>query len=362
MRVHLGRHKPPTKIGLPLASHPEVDRVCADSRTGCLEVTASLSGSMARLFFVDGQVYAIELMGYDVPVGRRLVSAGLIDARQLAQLEHESDPDSTHASLGRMALERGWITADSLANIHQEFLLAGLGAVLECSEVTSRFVDGAMTNEVCTMPLNFDELQQAARIRRRRMSQEWEQIAPASSVSEITWNATGVLLPTGFELPEFASLLAALALESSLDKAANALGLTRAEATHLVVGLVHAGVVEIGEGTGLPCESILVPEAFDQVPFHADITPLLQTQQLVLDEFEEPEESAEESEPQNLPPSIVEVAVLPVPLLAVAPVLDGGGDFAIATLRAELVAAESQARQVRERLEAAIARRAALRE
>ncbi|MFM7065173.1 MAG: hypothetical protein ACKO04_17065, partial [Actinomycetes bacterium] len=96
--------------------------------TGCLTVTERTHGGRARLFFFDGGLYSVVIDGYVPDVTRRLVASGALDEGRAEYLASVASP-------GVEAVEQGWVTVDALATVHQEILLASLGAVLSCEKV-----------------------------------------------------------------------------------------------------------------------------------------------------------------------------------------------------------------------------------
>jgi hypothetical protein len=165
-----------------------------------------------------------------------------------------------------VAVEQSWLTADALAGLHQEYLVAGLGAVTVLAKVKIRLRKGESTKDFCTMPLPVEPLFDALRMRAGRLAAGWAAITAEGTPSTVALESRQVAPPADMTLPEFTSLTAAVDGRTSLDEVAYGLGLTRAEAVHMSMLLVRAGVLHVSATPAILRRSdrLLVPEAFGQ--------------------------------------------------------------------------------------------------
>ena len=225
-------------------------------RTGCVVATDRRTGAVARLFLVQGEAYGIGLDGYTPDVLARLRAADALAAEHVVTLAGEPQA-------ARIAVERGWVSVDALADIHTELLVAGLGAVVDRDRVKVEFMDGLTTDLHCAIPAPMAELLDLAALRRERTAATWRAVTPTGTPRE-TGLSVGLTQSVG-DAPELVAFLTQCAQGLSIDDAASRLGLTRAEAVHLaaLVVLQHRAVaVPVRAGVQ---RSLAVPEQFGEV-------------------------------------------------------------------------------------------------
>ncbi len=235
-----------------------LEDIALNSRTGCLTVRG-VAGSRAHIYAFDGELYAVELDGYQPPVDCRLRSGGHLVAALLDELVME-EPGSP-AQRARTAATRGWVSIEDLGRVHHEFMLAAFGAVQQTEVTSTSFADGAATGEVCAVPTPIDVLLEATAIRQTRMANDWAHVTDDLLVEECVLQPTALQLPEDCQLPEFMALLAELDGEQSLGKVAYKCGYTLAETVHLVSALKVRGLLTIG-ASAVASEELLVPEFF----------------------------------------------------------------------------------------------------
>ncbi|MCX6433775.1 MAG: hypothetical protein NTX29_13700, partial [Actinobacteria bacterium] len=242
----------------------DIENAAKKGFTGALEVTARTNGATARLFLFDGRLYAVGLDNYEPSVLERLTASGAVSAERARSLRADAR-DGTPA--GVQAVHRGWLAVEALATVHQEYLLASLGAVLTCGKVKVMPQKDLTTDAFCTLPLPVEPLLEAVRVRAQRLATTWPGLSPVGSPATIRLRATGTPTPANLSLPEFAALLSAVDGHRTVDEVAAVGGFTRAEAVHLAGLLAAAGVVavEAGETSASGSEHLTVPEAFGHV-------------------------------------------------------------------------------------------------
>lgn len=235
----------------------------ASASTGCLTVLHGPSGQTARLFLLDGAVYAASVEHYDFPVGRRLLAGGLLDEAQVAAIEATTPP--VHPDFGRVAVARGWTGVEDIGRLHREFVLACAGAVLAATEVTCSFEPGIVSSDFCTLPIDVEALEATALLRAERRDAVWEAVAPGldPGVCIVERRLDAAVVAGG--APELAAMLASLDGERTVDQSAAHCGFSRAEAVHLIGALIAQGqaVVSARAGGTSPC--LDVPEAFGRL-------------------------------------------------------------------------------------------------
>lgn len=339
---------------------PVVDAVVrARSKRVTGRIDVDLQGAvLARIFLVDGAVYSVQSPVFVPEVGRRLLAAGAVSADQWQALLAAGTPSDA----GRIALAEAWVEPRQVNTVHQEFLLALLGALLELPDTSAHVTADAVTAEGCSAPIDVDTALQAVATRRDRLADDWLHVPSTAGPAQTVLGPTGVPLPPALGLPEFTVFLESCDGSRTVDAAAAIGGFTRAEAVHLAAILVSSGCLHVlGRAAG-DTGTCLVPEALSAAHLVAHRP--------------EPERG-----PERGPETVVAMATvvatedLPEPVVAAtasAPAeieADADGseradtepvdDFDIAALAGELAAAEHWAGELRNRLERARARRAA---
>lgn len=264
----VGRRRPRADAGVvPVVNADVVDaleRAAASGLTGVVEISDRAHKGDARVYLYEGGVYAVDLDGYEPPVAARLDAAGRfddLDPDERAMLAALPDPD---AMAGAVAVERGWIPADALAQVHQEFVLAAAGAVLTVTRARTRVRAGETTDRVCTLPLPVTSLVEAVRLRTRRLVDTWAMIDVVHAPGRGVLRRTDQTLQGAFSVGEVGLLAAELDGVRALDVAASSLGLTRAEAVYLASLLLNAGIaaVEPDADPAAASGALMVPEEF----------------------------------------------------------------------------------------------------
>lgn len=368
MRVRIGRRGRAT--GTDAVSVVTVLRGLRDSAsTGCLTVLHGPSGQTARMFLVDGEVYAASVEHYDFPVGRRLLAGGLLDDAQVAAIEVTTP--LVHPDFGRVAVARGWTSLEDIGRLHREFVLACAGAVLAAPEVTCSFEPGIVSSDFCTLPIDVDALAATALVRAERRDLVWDAVAtgldPAVCIVERRNDAPTV----AGGAPELAAMLASLDGERTVDQSAAHCGFSRAEAVHLIGALVTQGQAAVSARAGEPSPWLDVPEAFGRLLPDVVIPAAVDVERApdgIVDEAAEDaradaaDDAAEVAveDVDALLPAEPACRVVPIDARALVdhgPSREAGIQDRIDHLRRELRAAEARAEAIRDRLHLALAER-----
>lgn len=295
--------------------------------SGMVHVVDRASGQEALIYLHEGGLYSISLGGYGIPVAARLLSAGVLDSDRLRAIP---DVDPPGSAAGPRSVDEGWIEAEALGAMHQEFLLASLGSILSLDRVKVRAKRGEATSFACCVPVDVRPALDAVRMRSERMDSDATALAEAlgagrtavGRMPDANLERTSQPMPTSARLPEFRAFGEQCNGNQSLDAAALAAGFTRAEAMHIARILASAGVLTlVGWSTPDPSGQLQVPEQF---PGHAAFTPAT------------PALLAESAAPVALPSG--EAGRIEEP------------DSELAALRTELADAQQRVRELRERL------------
>jgi hypothetical protein len=254
----------------------ELQAVGKKSFSGAVEITDKESHASATVYLLEGGIYAATLAGYVPPIAARLWSSGALDRERSEQLLADLGGVALDPRAGSIAAQHGWVKVDTLGTMHQEYLLASLGAVLALSKPKVKTSAGNTTSSFCTLPIQVEAIFEATRMRRERMTQTW------SGVSQDTEPQSAVPVQTGEQLPASITIREARLVADasdgvrSLDEIAWRLGLTRAEAVHLVGVLVRAEVLTVRHAAdAAPRQVLWVPEEFgrDLMPTPPPVAP-----------------------------------------------------------------------------------------
>lgn len=278
--MSFGRHKKDADASAPATVPPrlvlndalvsELQAMARKKVTGALEVIDKAHGGTARLYLYEGGLYSVRLDGYEPRVGARLVASGAITVDALDRLGEVDDAGS-----GVRAVRAGLLEAETLATVHQEYVLASLGAVLALTKAKAKVRKGDVTDELCTLPLPVEPIFDVVARRAERTGSTWAALDGGTLPATLVLRHTSTALPSSMRLLELAALSEAADGTSGLDTLAARTGLTRAEAVHLAALLIGAGVLApvagvAPEGAG---SRLAVPEAFGTVAAVAPVRP-----------------------------------------------------------------------------------------
>jgi hypothetical protein len=236
----------------------------AKAVTGSIEVSDKSAKVHARLYLYDGGLYAVELDGYSRPVFARLRSSGLFANRAPGELALLAGLDIPDTDVIGHAVGKGWVSIEALANVHQEMLLAALGAVIELPKVKLRLHKGQTTSRFCTLPIPVETLVETVRMRADRLHGTWIMVCPdvAADAAVLRHVPSPVVERTGS--PEVGAMANEIDGARNLDAIAHALGFTRAEAVHVAAALIRSGQARVDTDSAATPQPTryLVPEAF----------------------------------------------------------------------------------------------------
>ncbi|MEK9898924.1 MAG: hypothetical protein VW906_09050 [Actinomycetota bacterium] len=237
--------------------HTALTKAAKSSWSGSVEIVDRAHGCTAHVYFHDGGVYSVQADGFRANIAARLVTAGVITP---AQADHARTVESPATWL----VENGLVDVDSVGALHQEYLLAALGAVMELPKVKIKTHKGQTTATLCTMPLSMQALADTLDLRHSRYVSTAAMLHPEGNPGSLVLEDAGADLPAEVNIPEIRVFRGKVAPGRTIDDIAGASGLTRAEAVHLAWLLVSTGVVSVlGHGTaGVDPHQWTVPEEF----------------------------------------------------------------------------------------------------
>lgn len=266
MGLTLGRRKTDgaaPSAALNSALEHELLTAAHKSFTGVIEASDRSAHALARLHLYKGGLYSVHLQGYTPPILARLTSSGVLDEHRGDLLLASVGDDPLDVRVGPFVVEQGWMSVEALATVHQEYLLASLGAALLRPKVKVRREEGSTTSSYCTLPVPVAALLDVVRMRVQRLSATWATVTTDWEPGASVLYRTGTPVPSSLAVPEALALAAAVTDGRLLDDLAHELGLTRAEAVHITALLFRAGVLTASSYPGrIDNDTLPVPEAF----------------------------------------------------------------------------------------------------
>ena len=186
----------PPRLVLNDALVSELQAMARKKVTGALEVIDKAHGGTARLYLYEGGLYSVRLDGYEPRVGARLVASGAITVDDLDRLGEVDDAGS-----GVRAVRAGLLEAEALATVHQEYVLASLGAVLALTKAKAKVRKGDVTDELCTLPLPVEPIFDVVARRAERTASTWATLDGGTSPATLILRHTSTALPSSMRLP-----------------------------------------------------------------------------------------------------------------------------------------------------------------
>ena len=183
--------------------------------TGAVEISVKGSNATAQIYFYEGGVYATHLGGYGPVVMDRLRTDGVVDASRWSELAQIFGAHQAHGRVGPTAVEQEWMTVDELVNLHQELLIACLGAVIAVPKARIDRETSATTSDYCSLPQDIPRLLRLVQGRQQRIARAWEAIEARCEPGELVLRAPEVVeqLPIGRGLLEWVELRAVQVLQ-----------------------------------------------------------------------------------------------------------------------------------------------------
>lgn len=231
--------------------------------TGRLVATDAATGTSAAIYMFEGGVYSVQVESFTPHLASRLIAAGILDETRIRELGASVDPALRDDEVGRFAINRDWLPADTLAAFHSEYLLAGLGAALALPGSKVHADAHETTNRMCTLPTPVDDLIKAIDLREERSQRIWKGVAPGSSTRETVLrlvNPDAEICSASSEVSAFTQAVDGI---NSVDEIAGTCGFTRAEAIVITAALIAGGAVAVAGHKAV--HGAHVPEDFASV-------------------------------------------------------------------------------------------------
>lgn len=232
--------------------------------SGAVEVTVKGSNAQAQIYFYEGGIYAVHLDGYGPVLMDRLLTDGVLDGPRWTELAAIFGPHRSDPRVGPTAVEQEWMTVDELVNLHQELLIASLGAVLAVPKARIDRETSATTGGFCSLPQDVPRLMRLVQGRQQRTAGAWAAMEARCEPGELVLRRGTALPPSNLDRDEFRAIVDLVDGQRALDEIAASLGLTRGEATRAASLLVLAGALgrEDDVRAVAPRDRLLVPEAW----------------------------------------------------------------------------------------------------
>ena len=230
--------------------------------TGCLRVSDRHNDANAELFIFDGEIYSVQIIDHEPNLLARIAASGMVDDDRRRLFESQSPPEDWNATVGRFAVEHGWLSVERLAEFHSEYLLAALTGVRAVAKPRVASAEGAVTKRLCALPSDIDEVLASVDIRTSRSRDVWSTISPATSPRVTVLRLLGSTAAASYAAPEVGAFAELVDAQLSVGEVASICGFTQAEAEFLAVALVNEGHAEVMGTKAVTNGTHLVPEDF----------------------------------------------------------------------------------------------------
>jgi hypothetical protein len=231
--------------------------------TGALVVNSKDSSLTGRVYFYDGAVYAVEVDGFYPRIVARMAASGNIDLNREEHLRQHFGGNIVDPEIGAYTVQQGWLAVDELSAMHQEYLLASLGALVSLPHVRTKRHKSETTNLFCTVPLPWEKVEDTLTMRAMRFTNTWATISASDNPAEVIPQIVNPAALASMTAPEVRTLAAAIDGSTNVDEIAWRCGFTRAEAVHLLAMMVVEGAVAPTRGPShsVDSDNLFVPEA-----------------------------------------------------------------------------------------------------
>jgi hypothetical protein len=228
----------------PLA--PLLMDLARDSATGCLVIVDDgADGDEAQLFLKQGLVYAVQVPGARPQLGSKLVSSGALAPEALADALEAQRTELQGWRLGELLVHLGYVEQTVVEAFVKEQVDDAMWDLMRWHSGRWRFRKNGKTREDVAPPMEVVNLLAVLRER----GYEWETISAVvhgpSAVPVLSAHG-GADAETTLD-PDAWSMLCKIDGDRSVADLARDCGYTLFEAGHVIVSLVHAGLVDIEE-------------------------------------------------------------------------------------------------------------------
>lgn len=284
----------------------EIFRMISFSKkTGNLVIARQ--GSEGRVYFRDGTVYFASTPDNRLPIGLRLVDAGMIAREHLeeALAAQKSDPD---ARLGEILVSRGLIAREALIGFVREQIQDALFEIFEWDDGTYYFEPANGTDEDIGLSLSVEEIVTEAEKRRH----EWDDIREVlpSMDARIRLSTNAVALADMIQIdPQEWAAICQLAGGADLYGLRTGLHLTSLGLCRMIARMMRRGLLEVAWEQVEPPPALHViandeglessltehkagPEAPAEEPYMADEEPVVEEIAAEASAADEPAEDA----------------------------------------------------------------------
>ncbi len=228
--------------------------------TGRLVATDPATGTSAAIYMYEGGVYSVQVEDFTPHLTNRMIAAGILDESRIRELSASVEHTQRDHEVGRFAINRDWLPVDTLAALHAEYLLAGLGAALALPKSKVQAEANETTDQLCTMPASVEDLISAIDLREERSQRIWNGVAPGSTTKETVLRQVNAEAEICVASSEVAAFMRAVDGINTVDEIAGACGFTRAEAIVITAALIAGGAVGIAGRKSV--NGVHVPEDF----------------------------------------------------------------------------------------------------
>lgn len=251
----------PAANGLNPALVKELTHLAKKRWTGRIRVSVPKSDEFGDVYLYDGGLYAAQLSTFTPNMMARLAAAGTMNAERQQEAQVAFTPEALRDSIGSFYFHHGWITIDELEQLHTEYTLASIGALLALPNLKVKSFKDDVTAKWCTIPKSIADVLASVEIRRERDSRAWITMPSHANAETAVFSIIDPLNDVVQTAPEISAFVQACDGQRPLDVVAGACGLTRAEGIAISSALVSAHTAMMS-GVGHPAIGCVVPEAF----------------------------------------------------------------------------------------------------
>jgi hypothetical protein len=224
-----------------------------DGATGCLVIVGD-DDDEALLYLKAGLVYAVQVPGARPQLGAKLVSSGALAPEALADALEAQRSELQGWRLGELLVHLGYVEQPVVEAFVKEQVDDAMWDLMRWHHGKWRFRKNIKTREDVAPPMQVVDL--LAKLRER--GYEWEAISAVvhGPGAVPVLSARGGGDPETTLDPDAWSMLCKIDGERSVADLARDCGYTLFEAGHVIVSLVHAGLVDIEEDIDVASQTL----------------------------------------------------------------------------------------------------------
>ena len=241
------------------------------SGTGAVVITqknGKKTVNTGAIYLRDGLIYAADIAGHKVPIGKRIETGALVESDDLQETFRKVSGDITSPRIVDYLLQNHMIAEKILSSYVKEHFIEILGKIMSWDNCLGEWHPNSVTKDFVMPFVTFDRIREIL-ARRKNVYGEFlrltEKFMRPEELPELTF--TLLKAPAPGQSPTTLKIIALCDSKNTIDDIADATGITFYNVFQTIVGLWRDGLLALNiGGIRLPYTAVLVEPEPEPVP------------------------------------------------------------------------------------------------